>query len=266
MATITVFRPLFVSRSEMTRYAIRVAYKGTAYAGWQIQPDARTVQGELYQAIKTILQDEVMLTGAGRTDAGVHAHGQVAHFDFDGPIHSERFLRSLYGLLPRDIAVTGIQEVPGTFHARFSAVSRTYRYRIITQPDPLMAEQSWFIPHHLNTRLMKKCWHNLPGEHDFSNFCRRDPLMPHYRCVINDVTFDENETGLLLGITANRFLRSMVRMLVGATVKMGKGTFEPEWIGQALNDPAIDKPGFTAPASGLVLHSVTYGQGDLEQI
>jgi tRNA pseudouridine38-40 synthase len=248
----------------MPRYAIRVAYKGSAYAGWQIQPDARTIQGELYQAIKTILTDELILTGAGRTDAGVHAEGQIAHFEFAGPINSARFLRSLYGLLPRDIAVTGIQEVSDTFHARFSAVCRTYRYRIITRPEPLMAEQSWFIPHNLNTRLMKECWDILPGEHDFSNFCRRDPLMPHYRCVINEAAFVENETGLLLGITANRFLRSMVRMLVGAVVKTGRGKFGPEWTWEALHNPAIEKPGFTAPSNGLVLESVTYEQGELE--
>ncbi|TVQ10531.1 MAG: tRNA pseudouridine(38-40) synthase TruA [Balneolaceae bacterium] len=248
----------------MSRYAIRVAYKGSAYAGWQIQPDARTVQGELYQAIRTILTDEIILTGAGRTDAGVHAEGQIAHFDFDGPIDSVRFLRSLYGLLPRDIAVTGIQEVPDTFHARFSAVSRTYRFRIITQPDPLLADQSWFIPHNLDTGLMKQCWHILPGEHDFSNFCRRDPMMPHYRCVITEAAFEENETGFLLGITANRFLRSMVRMLVGAVVKTGRGKFEPEWFEEALHNPANEKSGFTAPASGLVLESVTYEQGVLE--
>lgn len=130
----------------MPRYAIEVAYKGSGYAGWQIQPGERTIQGELYHAIQTILRCEIHLVGAGRTDSGVHAAGQIAHFDYDGGIDPGTFLRSLYGLLPREIAVKNIREVDDTFHARFSAVSRTYRYTIIRKPDPFLRETSWYLP------------------------------------------------------------------------------------------------------------------------
>lgn len=242
----------------MARYAIRVAYKGTAYAGWQIQPNARTIQGELWHVLKTVLRQEVNPTGAGRTDAGVHAAGQVAHFDFDGKIDPHSFLRSMYGLLPADIAITDVYRVADDFHARFSARSRTYRYRIIRHPDPLLREQSWYVHHDLDMGKIRACWDLLPGEHDFSGFCLRDPLMPHYRCTVSDVRVESEENGFTLMITANRFLRSMVRMLVGATVKVADGKQNVDWFKNTLTQPEYERTGYTAPASGLVLAGVSY--------
>ncbi|MFU8858948.1 MAG: tRNA pseudouridine(38-40) synthase TruA [Cyclonatronaceae bacterium] len=242
----------------MARYAIRVAYKGTVYAGWQIQPNARTIQGELWHVLKTVLQQEVSPAGAGRTDAGVHASGQVAHFDFNGKFDRHAFLRSMYGLLPPDIAVTDVYRVSNDFHARFSAVSRTYRYRIIHRPDPLLREQSWYVHQNLDKELIADCWDQLPGEHDFSGFCLRDPLIPNYKCTVKDVRVEYEENGLTLWITANRFLRSMVRMLVGATIKVAGGKQKVAWFNETLTKPGRDRTGYTAPASGLVLVDVTY--------
>lgn len=242
----------------MARYAIRVAYKGTAYAGWQIQPDARTIQGELWNVLKTVLRQEVNPAGAGRTDAGVHAAGQVAHFDFNGDIDPKSFLRSMYGLLPADIAVTDVYRVADDFHARFSAISRTYRYRIILRPDPLLREQSWYIHHDLDLHRIRTCWDQLPGEHDFSGFCLRDPLLPHFRCTVYDARVEQEENGFTLWITANRFLRSMVRMLAGAAVKVSNGKKSVDWFNETLLKPSNNPTGFTAPAAGLVLVDVSY--------
>jgi tRNA pseudouridine38-40 synthase len=242
----------------MARYAIRVAYKGTAYAGWQIQPDARTIQGELWHVLKTVLRQEVNPAGAGRTDAGVHAAGQVAHFDFNGEIDPHTFLRSMYGLLPADIAITDVYRVADDFHSRFSARSRTYRYRIIRQPDPLLREQSWYVQHNLDMDSVRACWDLLPGEHDFSGFCMRDPLLPHHRCTVSDVRVEPEVNGLTLWITANRFLRSMVRMLVGATVKVAGGKQSVDWFNETLTQPENGRTGYSAPAAGLVLVDVSY--------
>jgi tRNA pseudouridine38-40 synthase len=242
----------------MARYAIRVAYKGTAYAGWQIQPGARTIQGDLWHVLKTVLREEVSLVGAGRTDAGVHAAGQVAHFDYHGDIDSKPFLRSMYGLLPADIAVTDVFRVPDDFHARFSALSRTYEYRIILQPDPLLRDRSWFVHQHPDLAGLRACWEMLPGEHDFSGFCLHDTLLPHYRCTVLDTALQVQDNGILLRITANRFLRSMVRMLVGAAVRVSTGKQPVSWFGDALRQPGPGNTGFTAPAAGLVLTGVMY--------
>ncbi|MFN2374073.1 MAG: tRNA pseudouridine(38-40) synthase TruA [Cyclonatronaceae bacterium] len=242
----------------MARYAIRVAYKGTAYAGWQIQPNEHTIQGELWQVLKTVLRQEVNPTGAGRTDAGVHATGQVAHFDFNGEIDPKSLLRSMYGLLPSDIAVTDIFRVADDFHARFSARSRTYRYRIICKPDPLLREQSWYVHNDLDMDRIRTCWDLLPGEHDFSGFCLHDPLLPNYRCTVYNARVEPEENGFTLWITANRFLRSMVRMLVGAAAKVAGGKQNVDWFNKTLMQPESDRTGFTAPASGLVLIEVSY--------
>jgi tRNA pseudouridine38-40 synthase len=242
----------------MARYAIRVAYKGTAYAGWQIQPNARTVQGELWHSLKTVLRQEVNPAGAGRTDAGVHAEGQVAHFDFNGHIDPHSFLRSMYGLLPPDIAVTDVYRVADDFHARFSARARTYRYRIIRKPDPLLRDQSWYIQHDLDKNRIRSCWNQLLGEQDFSGFCLRDPLMPHYQCTVYDARVEQEENGISLWITANRFLRSMVRMLVGAAVKVSNGKQSVGWFSEKLLQPSNNQTCFTAPAAGLVLVDVSY--------
>jgi tRNA pseudouridine38-40 synthase len=242
----------------MARYAILVAYKGTGYAGWQIQPGDRTIQGELYHAIQTFLRREIHIAGAGRTDAGVHAAGQIAHFDYDGEINPDKFLRSMYGLLPHDIAVNSILKVNDTFHARFSAVSRTYRYTIIRQPDPFLRETSWYLPRVINFDKVRECWEMLPGEHDFSNFARRDPLITNYRCTVLDAGTESTGSGIFLSITANRFLRSMVRLLTGAAVNAGCGKLRTDYFREALNNPGFELQGFVAPASGLVLQNVRY--------
>lgn len=247
----------------MPRYSLKIAYNGTRYAGWQIQPNAVTIQEETEKALSTALRYPVSVYGSGRTDAGVHARGQVAHFDatedFDAAaLH--RLKRSLNGLLPNDIFIKEVQAVPDTFHARFDADYRTYHYYFSDLHQPLHSQTTAFYPHLTDFDAMKQAAATISGDLSCLSFTPFDPQLPHHRCWFFEARFmDADYDGrFCFVITANRFLRNLVRSLAGTLMDVGSGKLSPEAFSSLFRQPDRSRAGTTAPAKGLVLHEVGY--------
>lgn len=247
----------------MPVYALRIEYDGSRYVGWQRQPNGPSIQGLLEEVLATILRQPVAVVGAGRTDAGVHAREQVAHFQLEKPLQVRRLLAALNGLLPRDVRVWAAAEAPEGFHARYSAIRRTYRYYLSTVPAALDRTQSWFVPHRLDWDRMQEAGLALPGEHDFRSFCRSADLPTRSRCLVYAARWCAHPLWphrWYFEITANRFLRGMVRLLVGTFVEIGRGRLPVEILRCYLEEPQRHKARYAAPAHGLVLESVEYGE------
>lgn len=236
-----------------------LAYDGTHFVGWQTQARGRTVQSELQRALRQLLQEEVQPMGSGRTDAGTHAVGQVAHIHTSNPMPVARLLRGVNALLPPDIAVHQVLPVPDEFHARFSARGKRYRYRIATRPSPLDRHRVWPVFRPLDFDAMRDAARHLQGMLNFSAFCKALPPPDHYDCRIDDAAWQQQGTELVFEIEANRFLRHMVRIIVGTCVDVGSGRMTSSAFGDLLS-PSADRAlgGQTAPARGLCLLYVNY--------
>lgn len=230
----------------MSRWRLDIAYDGSRFNGWQRQPNAPTVQGAIESVIHQVTQrPEIELTGAGRTDTGVHARGQVAHVDLELTESPERFMHRLNAMLPADIRIRTMQAVGDGFHARYSAVSRTYRYELGFEADPLRPHR-WIVPKSIDIQAMRSAAEALLGTHDFREYATQSDDKENTLCTVMDARFEPTEDGWVLEITANRFLRSMVRRIVAMLV--GKG-MKP---GSTWKVPLV------APAHALVLHRVEY--------
>ncbi len=238
-----------------------IEYDGTHFAGWQSQKSGRTVQDALEQALHTLLKEPVRLIGAGRTDAGTHALGQVAHFQTEAALPTDRLLRSLNGLLPPDIAVHAADEVAADFHARYRATRKRYRYRIHQGKTAVNRTQVWTYYSELCLDPMAAAAHSLYGEHAFGAFCKQDPIPEHLTCHVFDAVWSQRGPELIFEIEANRFLRHMVRILVGTMVEIGRGTRPPTAIAELLASGDRTAAGATAPAHGLCLLWVEYPDG-----
>jgi tRNA pseudouridine38-40 synthase len=246
-------------------FRLTLEYDGSKFSGWQEQLNARTVQGELKQACTELFQTEVDVQGSGRTDAGVHAVGQVAHLKlraksrFD-PAH---ILRELNDRLPSSIAIIELAEAPPRFHARHDAKSRTYFYQISTRKTALAKRYVWWIKPPLDLERMQAAAALLAGRHDFAAFRAADPSKPGESTIVvvdaAEVVRDENL--IVFRIEASHYLWKMVRRLAGALVKIGLGELSVEEFRGLLNgrkNPGLDIAAWTAPASGLFLESVRY--------
>jgi tRNA pseudouridine38-40 synthase len=247
----------------MPRYRFAIEYLGSAFAGWQIQTAERTAQGALEAALKIALRADCRVTGSGRTDTGVHARGQVAHFDHPTPVDPRKLQRSLNALCRPDLAVRGLEACDDTFHARYSAQTRCYSYRLTQRLRPLDAGTTWLVPVGLDLALMRREMDMALGSHDFLSFClpRNDGKSTH--CTVVRFKLVEENGLLRLDIEANRFLHRMVRSLVGAVLEVGRGATEPGLIAQGLARPGQPLPHWTwAPAQGLCLERVTYKDYD----
>jgi tRNA pseudouridine38-40 synthase len=248
----------------LARIRLDVAYDGTAFSGWAIQPGRRTVAGELTTALEKVFSSVEGLTVAGRTDAGVHATGQVCHFDVSAPLWAERggaLLRRLAGLLPEDVRVTGAAEVPRQFDARFSALWRRYEYRV-TDADyganPLRRLDTLAWQRKLDLDALKAAAAGLAGEHDFAAFCRRKEFATTIR-EVTEISWRRDPDGILVAtVQADAFCQQMVRSLVGAMIAVGEGRREPGWPASLLNraERATDVP--VVAARGLTLVAVGY--------
>ena len=229
----------------MSRWRLDIAYDGSRYNGWQRQPNAPTVQGAIEAVIHQITQrSEIELTGAGRTDTGVHARGQVAHVDIDLSESPERFAHRLNSMLPADIRIRTMQAVGDGFHARYSAVSRTYRYELGFEADPLRPHR-WIVPTGIDIDAMTTAAQGFLGTHDFLEYSTQSDDKENTLCTVMEVRFDPTGDGWVFEITANRFLRSMVRRIVAKLV--AQGVAGSKW-----------KAPLVAPAHALVLHRVDY--------
>lgn len=240
------------------RYFIEFAYDGTNYFGYQRQPNQISVQETLEKALSTILKRKVSITGAGRTDTGVHARQMFAHFDDDESINSQ-FTYKLNAFLPKDISVSSIFQVPDSAHARFDAIKRTYKYYITLTRTPFFFQYSYPIYHKkLDVELMQKCADFLLQVEDFKSFSKLHSDNKTTRCKLDFAQFEEKENQLIFTISANRFLRNMVRAIVGTLLEVGKNKINDEQFRQIVLDKDRGKAGTSAPANALFLEKIEY--------
>ncbi len=248
------------------RYVIEFAYKGTAYAGWQIQPNAVSIQEVLDKALTVILRTEIRTVGAGRTDTGVHASQMFAHFDFDGSL-PERFVYRLNGILPEDIAVKGVFEpVNLKFHTRFDATMRAYIYRINRLKDPFVSDISVQLTHPLDQQAMQAAAAMLFDYTDFASFCKANGGQKTTLCTITRSEWHFNNDDISYHVAANRFLRGMVRALVGTMLLVGKGQLSPDNFRKIIEATDRTQAGPNAGPKGLMLVEVAYPDGALKRI
>ena len=250
----------------MTSWKLTLEYDGSKYSGWQMQINApRTVQGALKKAAEEFFRAEVDVQGSGRTDSGVHALGQVASLRAKvrhSPTASE-LIRGLNDALPSDIVVLAAEPAPPRFHPRHDAVSRAYRYQISTRKSAFDKRYVWWIKEPLDLAAMQRAAATLAGRHDFVCFRAEDPSKGKESTivVVNSATIDNEDDRIVFRIEASHFLWRMVRRLVGALVKVGKGEISEEDLAQLLKgkgDKRLEPAAWTAPASGLFLESVRY--------
>ncbi len=244
----------------MNTYKITLEYKGTRYRGWQAQKNADTVANHVERAAKQVFNDFQELYGAGRTDAGVHALGQVAHIKARGLKNPRAVIKlALNDLLPSDIAVLDAREVPGNFHARHFAKERAYLYQILRRRSAFGSDENWWVKDRLDLEKMKAAAAKLVGKHDFASFCEKDPEKNAGTTVtIKSIEIKEDGALLLLRFKADHFLWKQVRRMVGFLVQVGRGQMKAEDAMRLLEKPSRELAPFTAPPSGLFLESVSY--------
>ena len=244
----------------MSTYKLTLEYDGTAYAGWQYQPDQPTVQACLESVLLKITQTPVSVIAAGRTDAGVHALGQVVSFYSNAPFDLSEWGRALNGLLPRDIVVKHIDPVSDSFHARYHAVEKIYEYRILNHPcrSALDRYRVWHVPKMLNISAMEEAATFLIGTHNFSSFQGSRTEAKNPVCTVTRLTIGICDSTLKIQVQANRFLKHMVRSLVGTLVEIGHEKRRPTDISNILHAANRQHAGQTAPPHGLYLLQVIY--------
>ena len=237
-----------------------VEYDGTEFSGWQFQPRLRTVQGALEEAISTVLREKIRVRGAGRTDSGCHARGQVASVVTASDVSCQRLLRSLAGLLPADVAVHEVREAALDFDPRRGAVERWYTYRILQRPSPMWRRYAWYPGFQPPRERLEEAVRPLLGDHVFLGFAGADPDREGDpgRCIVHSIEWREWQGGLELAISANRYLYHMVRNIVGTSVKIARGYFPPERTQELLVSGDRRHGGPTAPPQGVCLERVIY--------
>ena len=239
------------------RYFFRVEYDGTAYGGWQRQDNAPTIQGELERAFSTVTRSSCTVTGAGRTDAGVHARAQGAHVDISDTVEPGRCEASVNAVLPSAIAIYRLQPVSESFHARFSAVSRRYRYYFCTRRRPLLYRRVWTVPFDVEWDTVERETASLRGTHDFTAFCATGGSAKDALCAVSEASLSHDGELYIFSIEANRFVYTMVRSLCGTLIDIGRGRLTDTMTG-LISSKDRKRVGQTAPACGLVLDYVTY--------
>lgn len=242
------------------RYFLTFSYRGTHYCGWQMQPNGVAVQQVLTDVLRTVTRyPALQVVGAGRTDAGVHATKMVAHFDVEKPIDdAEKFLARLNGILPPDIAVSGLRQVANDAHARFDATARRYEYHIISEKNPFKIDLTWRLPVALDYDAMNQAAKVLLGEHDFTSFSKVHTDVKTMICTINEAHWDKRGDEWVFTIEANRFLRNMVRAIVGTLVEVGKGNYSVDDFRKIIEAKNRCAAGMSVPACGLFLTEVKY--------
>ncbi len=242
----------------MRNIKLLIEYDGTNFAGWQIQPNGRSVQGEIKKALREIIGEDVNLIGASRTDAGVHARGQVANFKCENKIPTQNLKKALNSILPDDIVIHSVDEVNLNFHARYKAKEKTYRYFITQNKIAIGRNYFWFVKYELDLEKLQKCAELIIGEHDFEIFSKKGTSVKNYICNVKMATWERENEKLIFSITANRFLYGMVRGLVGAMIDVARGRFEVEIFRKMLVEKLKEVEVMHAPACGLVLEEVRY--------
>ncbi len=241
------------------RYFIELSYNGQAYHGWQIQPNASSVQEQINKALSTLLREEINIVGAGRTDAGVHAEQMFAHFDLDKPLDRQEVLQRMNSFLPEDIVLHRIFEVGHDTHARFDATARTYEYRIWLGRNPFTTHTTWQLYHQeLDVKRMNEAATILKDYEDFQCFSKSKTDVKTYRCKITEAQWRVEGSLLIFQISADRFLRNMVRAIVGTLIDIGSGKLTKDELIDIIKSKDRSKAGFSVPAHGLFLTKVVY--------
>ncbi len=241
------------------RYFIELSYKGTAYHGWQIQQNAPSVQGRIEQALSALLRTPVSITGAGRTDTGVHAAYYIAHFDTVTSIKDPNsFCYHLNALLPFDIAIRRVIPVSDQAHARFDAIEREYRYYICRNKNPFTRETTWQLYLDLDIEAMNQAAGALKDFDDFTSFAKLHSANKTNICHVSHALWEQHAEQLVFTIRADRFLRNMVRAIVGTLVDVGRGRISPEDFRQIIAQRDLALCSGSAPACGLFLSNISY--------
>lgn len=248
----------------MRRIKLIVAYDGTEYSGWQIQPEAPTIEMYLDKAIRELTGENVHVTGASRTDAGVHAYGNVAVFDTESTIPGDRFTFALNRFLPDSIVIQDSWEVSVDFHPRHCDTRKTYEYRILNTAVPLPQKRNftWHVAGSIDIEKMKEAAAYIVGEHDFKSFCCvRTQAESTVRTIYSLEVLQEGSE-IIIRIKGNGFLYNMVRIITGTLIQVGKGRFKPEYVKQMLEAEDRTVAGQTAPPQGLTLVGIEYVDND----
>lgn len=241
----------------MPRYFLELSYKGTAYSGFQVQENAPTIQFEVEKALHTLFRQTFALTGSSRTDAGVHAFQNYFHFDTELAI-TPKSVYNINAILPQDIAVHGIYPVPGNAHSRFDAVAREYKYFIYHKKNPFLPDRGWMYPFPLDIALLQQAADTIKEYRDFTSFSKRNTQVNNFNCTIEDSQWTKEEGMLVYQVKANRFLRGMVRGLVGTMLKVGRGQTTIESFREIIEAKNCSRADFSTPAQGLFLNRVYY--------
>lgn len=241
------------------RYFVWFGYDGAAYHGWQIQPNGNSVQEELQKGLSTLLREEISVTGAGRTDAGVHARVMVAHFDTEKTLDCRQLAYKLNRLLPQDIAVDRVEQVSDDLHARFSATSRTYHYYIHTRKDPFRRAYSCEMHYDLDFAKMNEAGRILTTYEDFGAFCKAHSDVKTTLCQVTKAEWIQtSDSSWYFEITANRFLRNMVRAVVGTLIDVGRGRLSIDDFKKVIEGKQRSEAGESMPANALFLEEIVY--------
>ncbi len=240
------------------RFRLLIEYDGSAYKGWQMQNGLLTVQGEIENALRQIFSYHVGIVGAGRTDTGVHARGQVAHFDIEYQTDSSKLLRSLNGILSTDIRIKHISLVDSKFHARYSAKLREYHYCIAPHPSAIMRNFSWHLTYNLDLSRMNRAAKFIKGRHEFTSFCRTKSEVNNHFCHIKKAKWIRKDALFVFIIQADRYLHGMVRALVGTFVDVGRTKLNITDLNDILKKKNRSSASQSAPARGLILEKVYY--------
>lgn len=241
------------------RYFIHLAYNGTRFHGWQIQPNATSVQENLNKAFSVLLQTEINLMGAGRTDTGVHAREMYAHFDSDNSFDITTLVHKLNSFLPKDIVIYDIIPVHDDAHSRFDATKRTYEYHIHQFKNPFIDELSWYFHQPLDIDLMNQASQLLFNYTDFECFSKVNTDVNTFDCTIFEAYWKRSKNDqLVFTISANRFLRNMVRSIVGTLINLGLHKITLDDFTKIIESKSREKAGFSVPAHGLYLTKIEY--------
>lgn len=242
------------------RVKLTVAYDGTDYCGWQVQPNGVTIQEKLNEAVSDLFGQEIRTIGASRTDSGVHALGNVAVFDVDTRMPAEKIAYALNERLPHDIVVQASEEVADDFHPRFTKTRKVYEYRILnrTFPDPILSRYTYFYHRRLDAELMNDEAQALVGEHDFTSFASIKSQTDSFVRTIYEITVNRTDDVITIHIEGNGFLYNMVRIIAGSLILVGSGQRGRGFIAEALGRKDREAAGPTAPPQGLMLMRIDY--------
>ncbi len=241
----------------MKRYFLELCYDGASFGGFQIQNNVDTIQGAVQSALKTLYREDIELTGASRTDAGVHALQNFFHFDTDTAI-TQKQVYNLNAILPNTIVIKAIYEVPATAHCRFDATTRSYIYKLHTQKDPFLEGRSWYYPFPIDFNLLNQATQTLLNFTHYESFSKKNTSVNTFECSVSKALWQVEGTNLYFHIDSNRFLRGMIKGLVGTLLQVGRGQITvEEWmdIVASNNEQRVD---FSTPAYGLYLSAIQY--------